>query len=93
MKNRYWLFRRRGIYYLEDAQSGRKESLCTTESAEARRIRDARNEAAEKPNLRIALAKAYLTAHDPQIAKRTWQTVLDAFSSRANLRRKPIVGE
>jgi hypothetical protein len=82
MKNRYWLFRRNGVYYLEDAKTRQKESLRTTDRGEAQLIRDARNQAAEKPNLGIALAKAYLTAHDPQVAERTWQTVLDAFCAR-----------
>jgi integrase len=82
MKNRYWLFRRNGIYYLQDAQTRHKESLRTSDRGEAHRIRAARNEAAEKPNLGIALAKAYLCARDPQIAQRTWQTVLDAFCAR-----------
>ena len=82
MKNRYWLFRRNGIYYLQDAQTRQKESLRTSDRREAQRIRDARNEAAEAPNLGIALAKAYLTAHDPGIAERTWQTVLDQFCAR-----------
>jgi integrase len=82
MKSRYWLFRRNGIYYLQDAQTRQKESLRTTDRSEARRVRDARNQAAENPKLGIALAKAYLKAHDPQIAERTWQTVLDAFCAR-----------
>jgi hypothetical protein len=29
MKHRHWLFRRNGIYYLQDAQTGSKESLHT----------------------------------------------------------------
>lgn len=82
MKNRYWLFRRKGVYYLEDAKTRQKQSLRTTDRGEARRIRDARNQAAEKPNLGIALAKAYLTAHDPKVGERTWQTVMDAFCAR-----------
>jgi len=67
MKNRYWLFRRHGVFYLQDAHTRQRESLKTSNRREAARIRDARNQAAERPGLGIAMAKAYLTAHDPQI--------------------------
>jgi hypothetical protein len=96
MKNRYWLFRRSGVYYIEDAQTRQEESLRTSDRREALRIRDARNQAAERPNLGIALAKASLTAHDPQIAERTWQTVLDQFCTRGKpqtqAHRKRVAG-
>ena len=82
MKNRYWLFRRNGVFYVQDAQTRHRESLHTSDRTEAERIRDARNQVAERPNLGIAMAKAYLTAHDPKIAVRTWQDVLDEFSRR-----------
>ncbi len=82
MKNRYWLYRRNGVFYLQDAQTRQRESLHTTNRTEAERLRDARNQVSERPNLGIAMAKAYLTAHDPQIAVRTWQNVLDEFSRR-----------
>ena len=82
MNNRYWLYRRQGVFYLQDARTRQKESLRTSDRREAERIRDARNQVAERPNLGIALAKAYLTAHDPQIAVRTWQDVLDEFATR-----------
>ena len=65
MNNRYWLFQRRGVFYLEDANTRQKESLRTRNRREAERIRDARNQAAERPNLGIAMAKAYLTLTIP----------------------------
>jgi len=82
MKHRYWLFRRNGIYYLQDAQTGHKKSLRTSDRREAQRLRDARDDATQNPNLGIALAKAYLSNRDPQITKRTWQEVLDEFCAR-----------
>ncbi len=82
MNHRYWLFRRNGIYYLEDAQTGHKESLRTSDRREAQRLREVRDDAAQNPNLGIALAKAYLSNRDPQITKRTWQDALDEFCSR-----------
>jgi hypothetical protein len=89
MNNRYWLFRRHGVFYLQDAQNRQKESLHTRSRREAERIRDARNQAVERPNLGIAMAKAYLSAHDPLIAERTWQHVLDEFATRGKPRNKP----
>lgn len=82
MKMRFWLWKRKGVYYLQDAVTRQKESLHTRDHAEAERIRDARNDAFDRPVLGMALAKAYLTAHDAEIAKRTWQDVIDNFCSR-----------
>ena len=59
-----------------------KKSLRTRNRRKVERIRDARNQAAERPQLGIAMAKAYLTAHDPQIAEPTWQDVLNEFCTR-----------
>ena len=53
MKHRYWLFRRQGIYYLQDAQTRHKESLHTSDRREAQRLRDARDDATQNPNLGI----------------------------------------
>src|ERR1041385_8766705 len=82
MKHRYWLFRRNGIYYLQDVETGHRESLKTNDSREAERLRDARDDAAQNPNLGMALAKAYLSNRDPKITKRIWQDVLDEFCGR-----------
>ncbi len=80
MKQRYWLYQRGGFgYYLEDAQTGKRESLQTTDRVQAQRLRDARNQAAEQPMLNLALGKAYLAAIDPALARRTWQSVIEEF--------------
>jgi hypothetical protein len=82
MKKRFWLWKRNGVYYLQNAETRQKESLHTSDRAEAERLRNARNEAATRPVLGVALAKAYLTAHDVEISKRTWQTVIDCYCAR-----------
>jgi Phage integrase family len=82
MKKRFWLWRRNGVFYLQDAETRQKESLHTRDRREAERLRDARNDAAARPVLGMALAKAYLSAHDAEIAKRTWQNVMDYFCAR-----------
>lgn len=81
MKKRFWLWERDGIFYLDDAVTRKKVSLHTRDRREAERIRDARNEAEARPVLSVQLAKAYLSAHDSEIAKRTWQDVIDRFCS------------
>jgi integrase len=83
MKHRYWLYRRRGgLYYLQDAKTGKRRSLRTTDYFQAQRLRDAENQATEQPMLNLALGKAYLSAIDPTLAQRTWQTVIEEFCSR-----------
>lgn len=82
MKKRFWLWRRNGVYYLQDADTRQKESLHTRDRREAERLRNARNDAATRPVLGMVLAKAYLSAHDAEISKRTWQNVMDYFCAR-----------
>ena len=80
MKHRYWIYRREGSgYYLQDAQTGKRESLHTTDRAQVQRLRDARNQADEQPMLDLALGKAYLAAIDPALARHTWRTVIEEF--------------
>ncbi len=79
MKQRYWLFQRGNTFYLEDSETGKKESLKTRDPRQAERLRMARNEAAEKPMFGLTIGRAYLSASDPQMVKRTWQNVMDAF--------------
>ena len=82
MKNRYWIYRRRKTWYIEDVQTGKQESLHTKERQEAERLRQARNEAAESPALNLALGRTYLAAYDSQMAARTWSDVMTEMSTR-----------
>src|SRR5665213_3058784 len=83
MKHRYWIYQRHGgLYYIEDAKTGKRRSLRTTDRREAQRLRDAENQAVEQPMLNLALGKAYLAAIDPTMAQRTWQTVIQEFCGR-----------
>ena len=82
MKQRYYLFKRKGVFYLQDSATGKQESLKTRDRNEAHRLLHARNEALAAPLLNVALARAYLSAHDQKMATRTWQDVLDEFCSR-----------
>jgi len=84
MKNRYRLYRRHrgGCFYSQDATTGKQESLKTRDRPTAQRLLAAKNAADEHPQLNLALARTYLTAHDPRMLKRRWQEVMDFYSSR-----------
>src|SRR5690242_8604523 len=78
MKSNYRLFRRRnGNYFCEDRQTRRQESLRTKDKQEAMRLLNAKNEAHENPLLNRQIARAYLAAADPEIAKRNWRYALE----------------
>ena len=78
MKNRYRAFRRGwGVYYCEDTQTGKQESLATTNKQEATRLVHARNEGEQHPAFSLHLARVYWKAGDPAGGTRTWQFVMD----------------
>jgi hypothetical protein len=77
MKSRFILFRRAGAFYCEDAQTSRQTSLRTKNETEACALLHAKNESVRQPLLNRQMARTYLTAADPEIAKRTWQNVMD----------------
>ena len=79
MKDRFRLFRRGwGTYYVEDTDTGKQQTLQTTDKREAQRMIHARNEALHTPHVNLMIAKAYLAASDPALTSRTWQDVLNA---------------
>jgi len=77
MNQRFILFNRAGVFYYEDRESGKQLSLRTRERAEALTLLHAKNESARQPVLNLQMARVYLSASDPQVATRTWQTVMD----------------
>lgn len=77
MKSRFILFNRAGVYYGEDTVTRKQHSLRTKDEAEAIVPLNAKNESFRQPVLNMQIARAYLTASDPAIAVRTWQTVME----------------
>jgi hypothetical protein len=73
MKSRFILFRRAGVFYYEDTETKRQLSLKTKDEAEAQTLLAAKNESFRQPILNLHIARTYLIATDPEIAKRTWQ--------------------
>jgi integrase len=78
MKLHYRLFRRQnGIYFCEDRDTHKQESLRTKNKTEATRLLNAKNEARENPLLNRQIARTYLAAVDPELVKRSWRYTLD----------------
>jgi hypothetical protein len=69
MQEKYRLYRRsnraRGTFYVENKQTGARESLSTKSKAEALRLLRAKNEATERPAFNREMAKVYLRAQEP----------------------------
>jgi len=80
MKTRFILFKRAGVFYSEDTVTRKQISLRTKDEAEALTLLHSKNEAHRQPVLNLQIARTYLTATDPEVAKRTWQTPMDAMT-------------
>ena len=79
---KYRLFRRRnGIFYWQENDSSKQGTLRTSDRREAERLLNAMNESHREPTLNLNLARAYLAAHDPKMAQRTWQAVMDEMAT------------
>ena len=72
MKAKYWLCKRKNVFFSFDAGTGRRESLHTGDREEARRIIRAKNDSATQPAINISIARAYLVGTDPKLVQRTW---------------------
>ena len=78
MKQRFRLYRRNGgVYYIHDSETGKQTSLGTRDRAEATALFVARTQAHRQAHLNLQLARAYLAATDPMVAKRTWQVPME----------------
>lgn len=85
MKRRFVLYRRKlgGMFYIEDTETRKQESLGTKDRAEATSILHARNESVRQPQLNLQIAKAYLAGTDSGVSTRTWQNALDAIVQKS----------
>ena len=82
MKKKYWLCKRKNVYFSFDSETGKRESLHTGDKAEAARIVHAKNDATRQSAINISIAKAYLVGADPKLVERTWNCVMQEFCSR-----------
>ena len=82
MRRRFILYRRKlgGMFYIEDTETRKHESLGTKDRAEATALLNARNESVRQPQLNLQIAKAYLAGTDSGVSKRTWQDAFNAIT-------------
>jgi hypothetical protein len=79
---KYRLYRRRnGVFYWQDNSSKKQGTLRTSDRREAERLLNAMNKSHREPTLNLNLARACLAAHDPRMAQRTWQAVMDEMAT------------
>src|SRR5437773_3076819 len=79
---KYRLYRRHnGIFYWQENDSHKQGTLRTTDRREAESLLNAMNESHRAPTLNLNLARAYLAAHDPKMAQRSWQAVMDEMAT------------
>ncbi len=82
MHSKYRLFQRaQGVFYWQEIGSPKRGSLKTKDKKEAERLLVAKNEGHRQPILNLAIGRAYLAAHDPQMVTRTWQRVFDEMAT------------
>ena len=81
MKQLFSLYRRNGIYYAQNTQNGKQESLRTRDEAAAKALLHSKNEASRQPILNRQIALAYLSATDAAAATRTWKFVMDEMAA------------
>ena len=66
------------VWWCQDNQTGKRESLGTKDKNEARRLLDAKNEPHNHTGFHVQMARTHLLVSDPQAVSRTWQNVMDA---------------
>lgn len=65
------------MYWCQDNETGKQETLRTKDRATAERLFNAKNEAHQQPIINLPIARAYLLVGDPNVATRTWQFVME----------------
>jgi integrase len=82
MQPKYRIYRRgEGVFYWQEIGGTKRGSLRTKDRHAAEELVRAMNESHRQPSLNLALGRAYLSAHDPQMIERTWQRVMDEIAS------------
>jgi integrase len=89
MENQFTCYKRKnGIYYLTNKETKGQKSLRTRNKAEAMKLTQAYNDAANQPMFNLALARVYLAGTDPKLMTRTWQHVMSYIVERRSAETK-----
>ncbi len=82
MNAAFRLFKHGKYFYSENRTTGKQESLRTSNRDEANRLLSAKNEAANKNILALAVGQIYLNATDPALMTRTWADAIKIMVQR-----------
>ena len=77
MRKKYRMFRRGNVFWAQNNETGKQETLKTKDRATAERLLNAKNEAHQQPVINLQIARAYLLVGDPEIGTRSWQFIMD----------------
>jgi integrase len=77
MKERFYLYRRGEMFYLQDSRTGKQQSLETKDRKAALRLLEIKRQTVADPGFNQFILKSCLSTQDPLLAKRTWQTVME----------------
>lgn len=89
MKNRYRIYIRgkhsgSKVWWIEDNETGKRESLRTTDKNQALQILVTRNAPQQRADFHVQMARTHLLMGNPQDATRTWQAVMDSMLCKRN---------
>src|SRR5471032_3377118 len=73
--DRYRIFRRGKVWYLQNDTTGKQTSLHTRDKKQAQRVLNAQCEAHQNPSINLQIARVYINVADEGYAKRTWGDV------------------
>ena len=77
MRKKFRLFLRGTVFWCQDNETRKQETLRTKDRLTAERLLHAKNEAHLQPIINVQIARAYLLVGDPEVATRTWQYVMN----------------
>ncbi len=82
MQPKYRIYRRgEAVFYWQEIGGTKRGSLRTKDRQAAEELVRAMNESHRQPSLNLALGRAYLSAHDPKMAQRTWRQVMEEMAA------------
>lgn len=89
MRNRYRIYIRgkhsgSKVWWIQDNQTGKRESLRTTDKNKALEMLLLRNSPCQQAAFHAQMARTHLLVSNPQNANRTWQAVMDSMLGRKN---------
>jgi len=84
MKNHYRKFRRGNVWWCQDNETGKQQSLKTKDESEAIELLIAMNKPSQNAGFHRQMARTHLLVADERGATRTWQNAFDEIIRLAN---------